>query len=126
MLNLLQIRHRRNFFDENGFVPVKGQARFSCPCCGYPSLHGRSGFEICELCWWEDDGQDDENADDVLGGPNAKYSLNYARENFQTFGVMFAPDEDRRVGGPDSVTEREIKTKLVKVFDALMTAPSQD
>ena len=124
MLDLLQIRRRRNFFDESGVLPVKGQVRCACPCCGYPTLRGRGGYEICELCWWEDDGQDDENADEVPGGPNAEYSLNHARENFQLFGVMYSPAEDRRIGGADSEAERAIKEKIVNLFEAMMTTAS--
>ena len=34
-------------------------------CCAYPTLSTRGIHDICDLCWWEDDGQDDPNADDV-------------------------------------------------------------
>src|ERR1700736_2803504 len=30
--------------------------RATCPCCGYPMLDGRAGYDICPLCDWEDDG----------------------------------------------------------------------
>ena len=98
--------------------------RFSCPCCGYPTLGGRGVDEICELCWWEDDGQDDDEADEVAGGPNRGYSLNDARENFQMFGVKYPPQDDTRVGGPDSETARGIKAELIGVFEAIMKEPS--
>ncbi|WP_253907628.1 CPCC family cysteine-rich protein [Bacillus sp. WMMC1349] len=42
--------------------------REKCPCCGFPTIEERRIFEICELCNWEDDGQDDPNADEVWGG----------------------------------------------------------
>ncbi|GAA6170700.1 hypothetical protein NBRC116592_03700 [Colwellia sp. KU-HH00111] len=29
---------------------------FSCPCCHYLSLSQRDKYEICEVCFWEDDG----------------------------------------------------------------------
>ncbi|WP_442894120.1 CPCC family cysteine-rich protein [Bradyrhizobium sp. AZCC 1721] len=32
---------------------------FPCPCCGFPTLSERSAWEICCVCWWEDDGQGD-------------------------------------------------------------------
>jgi hypothetical protein len=41
----------------------------------------RGGFEICPVCFWEDDGQDDPDADVVLGGPNGQLSLTQARNN---------------------------------------------
>jgi Cysteine-rich CPCC len=61
----------------------------SCPCCGFPTLSERAVFEICLICWWEDDGQTDHNADSVLGGPNSHYSLAQARRNFLAHGHMY-------------------------------------
>jgi hypothetical protein len=46
---------------------------------------GRGQDEICKVCFWQDDGQDDHNADDVLGGPNGWLSLRQARLNFAEF-----------------------------------------
>jgi len=42
---------------------------------------------MCPVCWWEDDGQDDHDADEVRGGPNGALSLSQARENFLNFGA---------------------------------------
>lgn len=39
-------------------LPVEGQ-RFSCPCCRYLTLTERAGFEICPVCFREDDGQNE-------------------------------------------------------------------
>ena len=70
---------------EAGVVaPPRSGARYPCPCCGYPMLSERGGYEICRLCNWEDDGQDDPHADEVWGGPNGEYSLSQARTNFAT------------------------------------------
>ena len=55
---------------------------FVCPCCKYPTLSEVGGYEICDICSWEDDGQDDPHADEG-SGPNG-ISLTEARENFQT------------------------------------------
>ena len=60
---------------------------YACPCCGCLTLGERGGYEICPVCFWEDDGQDDHNADLVLGGPNGSLSLTQARRNFQDFGA---------------------------------------
>jgi Cysteine-rich CPCC len=57
----------------------------SCPCCGFWALTERNAFEICPVCFWEDDGQDDWDADDTKGGPNSS-SLTEARRNFRAFG----------------------------------------
>jgi hypothetical protein len=44
-------------------------------------------YEICPVCYWEDDGQDDADADEVLGGPNGSLSLTAARQNYAAFGA---------------------------------------
>lgn len=55
---------------------------YRSPCCRYKTLHGRGSYEICEVCFWEDDGQDDHDADDVRG-PNGMLSLRQVRINFK-------------------------------------------
>ena len=27
-----------------------------CPCCGYRTLPGRGDYDLCPVCWWEDEG----------------------------------------------------------------------
>jgi hypothetical protein len=56
---------------------------YPCPCCRYVTLSERGGYEICPVCFWEDDGQDDHDADVVRGGPNYSLSLTQARSNFR-------------------------------------------
>jgi hypothetical protein len=58
-----------------------------CPCCGFRTLGERGGFEMCPVCWWEDDGQDDADADVVRGGPNGDLSLTQARANYRQVGA---------------------------------------
>ena len=55
----------------------------ACPCCGHLTLGERGGFEICPVCFWEDDGQNDEDASVVRGGPNGMLSLAAARDNYR-------------------------------------------
>jgi len=103
-------------------------SRDQCPCCGFPTLGGRAFFEICTLCNWEDDGQDDHNTDEVLGGPNADYSLTEARRNFKERGHMYRSGDDRRFLGRDTKQEAETKAKLIAIFRAWQqgAAPSQE
>jgi hypothetical protein len=63
------------------------QLPLRCPCCGCKSLRERGAFEICQVCFWEDDGQDDYDADVVRGGPNGLLSLAEARANYRRFGA---------------------------------------
>lgn len=63
--------------------------RILCPCCHFPTLAERAAWNICRVCWWEDDGQDDATADAVWGGPNGHYSLTQARANFDAHRHMY-------------------------------------
>ena len=42
--------------------------------------------DICQVCYCEDDGQDDEDADVVRGGPNGELRLTQARKNYREYG----------------------------------------
>jgi hypothetical protein len=77
--------------DSSNFKKFGGY--FLCPCCYLPTLTTRQGFEICSICGWEDDGQDDQNADKILGGPNSNYSLTEARMNFITYFTSYRPSD---------------------------------
>ena len=61
--------------------------KFACPCCGYKTFtHEPNGsYEICEVCFWEDDQIQLENPD-YKGGAN-KVSLKQAQKNFIKFGA---------------------------------------
>ncbi len=87
--------------------------REKCPCCGFPTLDERGGYGICELCNWEDDGQDDLYADEVWGGPNGDYSLTEARSNFNKHLIMYR-DKIKIL----SQTDKKIETKkiLIRAF----------
>jgi hypothetical protein len=67
--------------------PWQYEKTYRCPCCHYKTLHARSAFEICPICFWEDDGQDDHDASEVRGGPNGLLSLQAAREAFKLHGA---------------------------------------
>ncbi len=88
---LTEINNRRKYFSihfpaiedcgDNDSITLPN----SCPACGYNTLDSRWGWEICTICFWEDDGQDNHNADTVLGGPNHSYSLNGYRAKIYTW-----------------------------------------
>ncbi|PQZ51833.1 hypothetical protein CQ052_05535 [Ochrobactrum sp. MYb15] len=58
-----------------------------CPCCRFKTLNERGGYEICVVCFWEDDGQDEDDAHEVLCGPNGGISLTEGRANYRAFGA---------------------------------------
>jgi hypothetical protein len=96
--------------------------RYPCPCCAYPTLPRRGWEDICCLCSWQDDGQDDPHADEAWRGPNSHYSLTQARENFKQYLVIFTPDNDRRIGGGDSGVTLAAKKAMMDAFDAMANA----
>lgn len=56
-----------------------------CPCCDYFSLSRRGSYDICPVCYWEDDGTG-LGTPDVISGPN-HITLREARENFARLGA---------------------------------------
>lgn len=90
-----EIERGKQWFDwyvhslENHSVikPAQPGIVYGCPCCNYKTLDQRGGVDICPVCFWEDDGQDDEDADVVRGGPNGLLSLTQARANYRAFGA---------------------------------------
>jgi hypothetical protein len=40
---------------------------YPCPCCGYTTLPGRGDYDLCPVCWWEDEGVEPWE----YSGPNA-------------------------------------------------------
>jgi len=77
-----------------------------CPCCAYLTLYKIGGCEICPVCFWEDDGQGDTDADDIRGGPNGNLSLAQARINYRNLGACDARFlTEVRLPGPEELPE---------------------
>jgi Cysteine-rich CPCC len=55
-----------------------------CPCCGYRTLRERGLYEICCVCFWEDDGTSDTTHVSAANG----MTLREARANIATFGAV--------------------------------------
>jgi len=70
--------------------------QLACPCCGACTLGSRGDYEICRVCWWEDDGQDNHNANKVMGGPNYQLSLTRGRINYLVSGISDPSRNDLR------------------------------
>jgi uncharacterized protein (DUF433 family) len=105
---------------ERGEVqPPRPGKHYHCPCCGYPTLGERRVYEICSLCHWEDDGQDDPHADEMWGGPNGEYSLTEARVNFKRYLTKYDPTRESGRHAKPSPAEAEAKRKWMEVFDVL-------
>ena len=57
-----------------------------CKCCGYNTISEYGEYEICAICYWEDDKYQTENPESINGAN--KISLNQARKNFAEFGAV--------------------------------------
>ncbi|MGE6259758.1 CPCC family cysteine-rich protein [Heyndrickxia sporothermodurans] len=60
--------------------------KYTCPCCGFKTLEEPPGtFDICNICFWEDDDVQYHDPD-YEGGAN-DVSLKQAQQNFIKFGA---------------------------------------
>jgi len=61
--------------------------KYKCPCCGYYTLETQGEYDICHVCFWEDDPLQCE--DETRLGAN-KVNLINARRNYKEFGACEA------------------------------------
>jgi len=83
--------------------------KYKCPCCGYKTLAENPDdptFEICAVCFWENDPLQSEKPE-YSGGAN-KPSLIEAKKNFYLFGAM----EKRFIEDVRKPTEEEKRLKF--------------
>ena len=72
-----------------GEVSPSVPPRHRCPCCGYFTLPERGGYDICKVCFWEDEWaqqQYGEPQGDLPFGANS-VPIEEARANFLVFGA---------------------------------------
>ena len=59
--------------------------RFPCVCCGHLTIGAAGGYEICPVCFWEDD-QVQLRWPTMAGGAN-RVSLVEAQQNYRAYGA---------------------------------------
>lgn len=59
--------------------------KYTCPCCGYQTLNSKHEYDICPICFWEDDWYQADKPY-IDGGAN-HISLYKAQINFRKFGA---------------------------------------
>ena len=84
--------YTRRLSEQSVVAGTRPDGLYPCPCCYCLTLGERGGFEICPVCFWEDDGQDEHDADVVRGGPNGSLSLTQGRMNYASFGASAKKD----------------------------------
>lgn len=58
-----------------------------CLCCGFKTLGERGHFEICSVCFWEDDNLLSPESIDEPSGTNNDLTLRQGQANFLLFGA---------------------------------------
>ncbi|WP_165917255.1 CPCC family cysteine-rich protein [Flaviaesturariibacter aridisoli] len=59
-IDLRRFHARRDWYRNE--VALRQLDLVTCPCCGFPTLGPIEPQPICDLCFWQDDGQDDPDA----------------------------------------------------------------
>jgi hypothetical protein len=60
---------------------------YRCPCCGCRTLAAPGALGLCPVCWWEDDGQEDEDAAEARMTVNGSLTLSEARLHYASCGA---------------------------------------
>lgn len=68
--------------------------KYKCPCCGYYTFENKPNglYDICPVCFWEDDLFAYEDQDRVSDCNHV--SLNKAKQNYKEFGACCEKDID--------------------------------
>lgn len=112
---LIDFARRREIFNE--YIKKNNLNLFTCPSCGYPTLTERNYYEICSICHWEDDGQDEERANEIWGGPNGTFSLT---ENRLVIGRILR-ELTEKTGGKINLNPEKV-IKIIKDRDVKIAA----
>lgn len=74
----------RQLRDELAGRDTPAGRRFRCPCCDCWTLTQTGSWEICMVCWWQDDPLQNERPD--VTGANVGLTLQQARGNYRATG----------------------------------------
>ena len=58
----------------------------TCPCCGYKTITEGGNYELCSICFWEDESV--QSADPWFEGGSNNLSLFEAQQNYKKFGAI--------------------------------------
>jgi hypothetical protein len=59
--------------------PRGKNGKFQCPCCAYFTLDKVAAYDICPVCFWEDDGTTSEHSFSPNGIPLDEGRVNYLK-----------------------------------------------
>lgn len=61
------------------------EGMYQCPCCDYYTLSARGSYEVCPVCYWEDDGVGLSQLDEESRANHI--TLRQGRRNFDSIGA---------------------------------------
>jgi len=77
---------------------------YACPCCGYHTLTDKppGSYDICKVCFWEDDGVQFEDHsyrgganDECLNEARAEFETKFAKGELRSRHCRFPNDDER-------------------------------
>ncbi|MFT9821054.1 CPCC family cysteine-rich protein [Lysinibacillus sp. NPDC056185] len=80
----------KDCFKENYTVIGKEKEFFKCHCCGYLTLESRGEYDVCPVCFWEDDGKS-EASQDNYSYANASTLRNYRESKLKEINTNIIP-----------------------------------
>jgi hypothetical protein len=83
----------------------------TCPCCGHKVFEQSGNYEICPICFWEDDGV--QLADPWFAGGANVPGLVEAQKNYKKYGAM----EKRFQGNVRKPTDNDEKDSEWRLVD---------
>ncbi|KAA0543107.1 hypothetical protein FZW96_20930 [Bacillus sp. BGMRC 2118] len=92
--------------------------KLACPCCGYRTMEGDGNYEICPICFWEDDPFQKENVYSLGANhiPLIEAQLNYIKygvsEKEFIKNVRKPTNEDKRDPNWKPVDDNMYEVKL--------------
>jgi hypothetical protein len=75
----------------------------TCACCGFDTIEEKGNYEICKICFWEDDGV--QEADPWFERGANVPSLFQAQINYKKYGAM----EERFIKDVRSPNQKDVK-----------------
>ena len=81
-LRLFLSNHLRAVFEIKG----KRKTLYICECCGYKVLTLPGEWDICKVCFWENDGSAKDES--IISSSN-RMTLGEAKKNFLDFGACY-------------------------------------
>lgn len=58
--------------------------KYRCLCCGYKTLDNQGAFDLCPVCFWEDDSYPQDDGTIIFAGVN-RSTLKQSQKNYQKF-----------------------------------------